>query len=98
MARVVRASAAKADAREIWVYIAQDNPDAADRLLDRFDDLFRLLLSQPFLGKSVEELAQKLRFVPIGNYLIFYRPTKDGIEIVRILHGARDITTGFFRP
>ena len=97
MARVVRASTAKADAREIWAYIAQDNPDAADRLLDRFDRLFRLLVSQPLIGKSVEELAPDLRLVPIGNYLIFYRPTKERIEIVRILHSSRDITDEFFR-
>jgi toxin ParE1/3/4 len=79
----------------IWTYIAQDNLDAADRLLDRFDDLFRRLASQPFLGKSVEELAPNLRFIPIGNYLIFYRPTKDGIEIVRLLHAARDVSAEF---
>jgi len=97
MARVVRAQTAKTDAREIWVYIAQDNPDAADRLLNRFDNLFRKLASQPFLGKSIEELVPNLRFVPIGSYLIFYRPTKDGIEIARILHSARDITAEFFR-
>jgi toxin ParE1/3/4 len=97
MARVVRSSAAKADAGEIWAYIAEDNPDAADRLLDRFDKLFRVLASQPQIGKSVEELVPNLRFVPIGNYLIFYRPTEDRIEIVRILHGARDITAKFFR-
>ena len=97
MARIIQAPAAEADAVEIWAYIAQDNPDAADRLLDRFDALFRAPVSQPFLGKSVEELAPNLRFVPIGSYLIFYRPTKDGIEIVRILHGARDITAEFFR-
>jgi len=98
MARIIQAPAAEADAVEIWTYVAQDNPDAADRLLDQFDDLFRLLVSQPLLGKSIEKLAPKLRFVPIGNYLIFYRPTRDGIEIVRILHGARDITADFFSP
>jgi toxin ParE1/3/4 len=92
MMRVVRTSAAKADAREIWAYIAQDNPEAADRLLDRFDKLFRVLASQPLVGKSVEELVPNLRFVPIGNYLIFYRPTQE-----RILHGARDINAEFFR-
>ena len=97
MARIVRASAAKADAREIWAYIAEENPDAADRLLDRFDKLFRLLAAQPHLGQSVEDLAPNLRFIPLGNYLVFYRPAKDGIEIVRILHGARDITAEFFR-
>ncbi len=97
MPRIIQAPAAQADAVEIWAYIAQDNPDAADHLLDRFDALFRVLASQPFLGKSVEEFASNLRFVPIGSYLIFYRPTKDGIEIVRILHGARDIAAEFFR-
>ena len=97
MARIVQAPAAEADAVEIWVYIAQDNPDAADRLLGRFDNLFRLLASQPQLGKSVEDLAPNLRFVPLGNYLIFYRPRTDGVEIVRILHAARDITDEFFR-
>jgi toxin ParE1/3/4 len=97
MARIIQAPAAKADAVEIWAYIAQDNPDAADRLLDRFDKLFRLLASQPLVGKSVQEFAPHLRFVPIGNYLIFYRPTQERIEIVRILHGARDITAEFFR-
>jgi toxin ParE1/3/4 len=56
-----------------------------------------LLATQPHLGKSVEELAPRLRFMPLGNYLIFYRPLPDGIEIVRLLHGARDITAAFFR-
>jgi len=97
MARITQAPAAKADAVEIWAYIAQDNPDAADRLLNRFDDLFCLLASQPFLGKRIEELAPNLRVIPTGSYLIFYRPTEDGIEIVRILHAARDITAEFFR-
>ena len=97
MARIVRASAAKADAGEIWAYIAEENPDAADRLLDRFDKLFRLLAARPHLGKSAENLAPNLRTLPVGNYLVFYRPAQDGIEIVRLLHGARDITAEFFR-
>lgn len=57
MARIIQAPAAEADVVEIWAYIAQDNPDAADRLLNRFDKLFRVLASQPLLGKSIEELA-----------------------------------------
>lgn len=96
MARIIQAPAAEADAIEIWAYIAQDNPDAADRLLNRFDQAFRLLLSQPLLGKSIEEFAPNLRLIPIGNYLIFYRPTKEGIEIVRLLHGARNIGANLF--
>jgi toxin ParE1/3/4 len=97
MARIIRAPAAESDAVEIWSYIAEDNPDAADRLLDRIDRMFHAIAAQPQLGKRVEELAPNLRFVPIGNYLIFYRPAKDRVEIVRLLHGARDITAEFFR-
>lgn len=97
MARIIRAPAAKADAVEIWAYIAADNPSAADRLLSRFDRIFQKLSTQPLLGKSVEEIAPNLRFIPIGSYLVFYRAMEDGVEIVRIPHGARDITAEFFR-
>ena len=36
-------------------------------------------------------MATGLRSLPLGNYIIFYRPIDDGIEVVRILHGARDL-------
>ncbi len=97
MPRILRAPAALSDAVEIWSYIAQDNPDAADRLLDRIDGMVQMIAAQPELGRGVEELAPNLRFVPIGNYLIFYRPVAGGVEIVRLLHGARDIAVDFFR-
>jgi toxin ParE1/3/4 len=77
--------------------IAQDNPAAATRLLARFDRLFHTLAAQPNSGKKVDELAPNLRLMPLGSYLIFYRPLPDGVEIARILHGARDISAEFFR-
>jgi toxin ParE1/3/4 len=97
MARIIRAPAAEADAIEIWAYIAEDNALAADRLLDRFDRVFHKLSLQPHLGKAVDEIAPGLRFFPLGSYLVFYRTIDDGVEIVRVLHGARDITADFFR-
>jgi toxin ParE1/3/4 len=95
--RIVLSAAAEADAAEIWAYIAQDNPGAADQLLDRFDKLFRTIALQPLMGKSVDELAVNLRFIPFGNYSIFYRAVESSLEIVRILHTARDITAEFFQ-
>ena len=97
MARIVRAPAAESDAVEIWAYIAEDNPAAADGLLDRFDSVFRTLAAQPHLGKTIPRLGPNLRFLPVGAYLAFYRPFEDGVEIVRILHSARDVTAEFFR-
>ena len=97
MARIIRAPAAEADAVEIWAYIAEDNVAAADQLLDRFDRIIHQLSFQPHLGKTVDAIAPGLRFLPLGNYLIFYRAIEEGVEIARILHGARDITADFFR-
>src|SRR4051812_16771007 len=97
MARIVRSPEARLDIAEIWAYIAEDNPPAADRLLSRIDRAIAFLATQPKSGKSIQELAPDLRFMPTGAYLIFYRPIEDGIEVARILHGARDISADFFR-
>ena len=49
------------------------------------------------MGRSREELVPKLRSFPVGNYVIFYQPISDGVEIVRVLHGSRDIESLFER-
>jgi len=36
-----------------------------------------------------------LRSSPFGRYVIFYTPVHDGIDVVRVLHGARDIDAAF---
>jgi toxin ParE1/3/4 len=45
----------------------------------------------PGIGRQREDLAPRLRGFPFGNYVIFYRPMENGVEIVRVLHGARDL-------
>lgn len=47
------------------------------------------LLDQPFLGRPRPELADGLRSLTEGSYLIFYRVARNRIEIVRCVHGAR---------
>ena len=96
MPRIIRSPLAKADIVEIWAYIAEDNPAAADRLIDRFGDIFQRILDQPMMGKSTDELGEGLRFFPTGSYLIFYRCVGGDIEIARVLHGARDVSAEFF--
>jgi toxin ParE1/3/4 len=44
----------------------------------------------PLIGRQREELSPRLRSFPVSRYIIFYRPMENGIEIVRVLHGARD--------
>ena len=86
---------AKADARAIRSYIANDRPAAADRLMDDLYDRFRLAAAQPGMGEACKELGPNLRVFSVGNYVVVFRPMKGGIEVVRIVHGARDLRSLF---
>ena len=93
--RVLKRPLAESDLDDIWWYIAQDNPEAADRLLDKIEERCRALARFPEMGVSREELMPELRSLPVGNYSIFYLPIEHGIEIVRVLAGMRDIDALF---
>ena len=82
--------AAQGDLDEIWCYVASFDVRAADHWLDAVERRFKILAEQPEAGQSRADLASKLRFLPVGNYLIFYRPIENGVEIARVFHGARD--------
>ena len=79
------------DIDEIWLFIAQDDPDAADRFHDILMSKFALLGKQPLIGRERNDLSPSLRSFPVGNYVIFYRDWPEFLEIMRVLHGARDI-------
>jgi toxin ParE1/3/4 len=91
MARVLRTSKAEEDLLEIWSYVGDDSPDAADRLLDDIDQACTLLAEMPQAGRTREELGPNLRSLAVGNYVIFYRAADDSIVVIRVLHGARDL-------
>ncbi|MFM9968228.1 MAG: type II toxin-antitoxin system RelE/ParE family toxin [Burkholderiales bacterium] len=94
-AQVFRTRQSRQDYLEIWHYIAQDNVDAANRLLDSFDQKLELIADVPGIGNPRDELESQLRSFRVGNHLLFYRPVADGIELIRVLHGARDIPQQF---
>ena len=83
------------DLDDIRLYIAQDSPIAALNTMERFHEVFRRIAQFPMMGRARPELAAQLRSFPVGNYLIFYRPTSGGVDISRILHGSRDIEALF---
>jgi toxin ParE1/3/4 len=89
MPSIRRTARAEDDLVDIWIYIAHDNPDAADRLLEEIDRKCDLLADNPRLGHARPDIAPEFRHWPVGNYLILYRPLPDGIEVVRVVHGAR---------
>ena len=82
---------ARRDLDELTAYIAADNPAAANAFLDRLTSAFDLLARNPMLGRARPDLAPELRTFVIGNYLILHRARAGGIDIVRVVHGARDL-------
>lgn len=97
MPRVVRTKTCDADLFEISAYIAQDNPTAADALIDTFHEKFQMLAEFPGIGRHRPELGNCVRSEPVGNYIIFYRPIRDGTQVLRVLHGARHLRSIFRR-
>jgi len=76
---------------EIWLFIADDNLEAADRFLSELEAKTQKLLRYPEMGRQREELLPSLRSIPEGRYIVFYRIAGKNIELVRVLHGSRDI-------
>src|SRR5713101_244584 len=91
MARLLFTENAERDLVEIGSFIARDNTANADRFIVRLEQHCHRLAARPLLGRARGELAEGLRSVAYGRYVIFYRPLDDGVEIVRVLHGARDL-------
>jgi len=63
--------------------------------VDQLDEQFRVLATQPMVGRSRGELAPGARSFPFGRYIIVYVPLDEGIDVVRVLHGSRDIDAVF---
>ena len=83
---------AEADLDEILLYIADDNLDASILFYDRLIRCFELLAATPRAGRERPELHPDAISFPEGNYIIFYRLTAaKNVEILRVLHGARDL-------
>lgn len=94
--KLILSSEAAEELGALTEFIAADSLDAALHFLDAAQNAFERLLSMPELGAARELKRRRvvLRMWPIPdfpNHLIFYRPTDVGVEIVRVLHAARDI-------
>ncbi len=82
---------AAADLEEIGDFIARDNPVRAVSFVQELRDHCMRFRRQPGLGTLRPDLAEGLRMVPHGRYLIFYRELEGVLRVERILHSARDI-------
>ena len=80
------------DLNEIWEHIALDSVDLADKWIGKFFDAFELIGQSPRIGHRRDDLtAFGVLFWPVGSFLVIYRRGKEAVEIVAVVHGARDI-------
>ena len=83
---------AKQDVNDLWDYIAGDNVEGADRVLDALETAMAKLAKNPGIGHWREELTDKRhRFFLVFSYLIVYRHETKPLQIIRVLHAARDV-------
>ncbi len=81
---------AEGDINAIWEYLAEQNPDAADRMIDKIIATIEALVPVPYQGHRRPDLTLRpLRFINVGNYLIVYAPDKKPLWVIAILHGRR---------
>lgn len=92
--KVVRRPKFLDDLTEAYAYLADRNPAVADRLLDEIEIVVQLLASFPELGRPRHELRADVRSFRLREFrhLVFYRLAGDAIVLLRIVHGAREIT------
>ncbi len=91
MKRFVLSPAATADVEQIEAFLDEHAPHATDAVLGGLRGAMRRIAATPGLGHLREDLVDEpLRFYPAWSYLVAYRPT-DPVEVVRVLHGARDV-------
>ena len=93
MARPPLSPAARDDLEQILTYLDERSQSAADRFAKAIDNVIARIGKLPRIGRDRSELRPGLRSVVIGDFVLFYRVQKKRVEIVRILHGARDIPT-----
>lgn len=94
MGRFNLSKPASRDLRDVIAWIRKQSPSAAVRVRGEFRKAMATLADFPYIGHERRDLTdQPLRFWALYSYLIIYDPAARPIEIVRIIHGARDVQT-----
>ena len=89
MGKVFYLPGASLDLLEIHDYIAQDNPAAATRQVQAIAHGCQTLADMPGIGRERSDIRSGMRMWPVGAYLVLHRKVPGGVEVVRVVHGAR---------
>ena len=92
MREFVLTPAAEGDLLKIIEYLDGDNPNAVLKVVDALDEAMQRLAENPGIGHVRTDLTDAdVRFWSVFKYLVIYRPETKPLEIVRVLHGSRDV-------
>ena len=82
----------------IWIFVAREaSPDVADEQLRSLDRACEALAQWPHSGRARDELFRGVRSIAVEAYVVFYRVGGPAVEIIRVLHGRRDVDAIFSR-
>ncbi len=95
MSRCVISPSASRDLNAISNYFVERNIEAGEQLLKEFNQKCQNLIRFPNMGKLYSRIQEGLRGVPLDGYIIFYRTTNAGIEVLRVLNGRQDLEALF---
>ena len=90
MSRPHFSPSSRQDLLDILEYATHDKPGAATTLVEKLESECWLLARNPGLGSLCADLMPDLHCWSVGNYVIYFFPAADGIDVARFLHGARD--------
>ena len=99
MPGVLQAASAEEDVLSIGRHIAAESKslDIALRFLDRLDEKCKLYATQPLMGTHRPDLGEDVHLFAVDSYVVIYQPIDDGIRVLMVVHGARDIPPLFTR-
>lgn len=93
-------SDASEDLLNIWQYLfdSSQSVGVADRLIDSIRAKCQMYAAQPLSGELCPDFAPDIRCFSMGSYVIFYMPISNGIDVLQVIHGSRDIPSPFRTP
>ncbi|ABD87770.1 type II toxin-antitoxin system RelE/ParE family toxin [Rhodopseudomonas palustris] len=83
---------ARQDLIDIWRHIAAESPATADQCLDRIEARCKQLAAFPEIGRERRDIAPDARMLVVERWIAIYRVVEQGVQIVRIVDGARDLS------
>lgn len=91
MSAVQRTRRARVDLLQIWIYVAERNAPAADRVVHRLNASIAAIGRNPMIGEAIDHLAPGLRRLTTGSHVVIFRPIPEGVRLLRVFHASRDI-------